>query len=84
MLFIGFHLSSKNPTRDVILKKKSKIIFFSPPGGTRELKLQSFDSVSKTTSDYSNRLFSKKSPLTVTFHSTSTNNKNILEEIGLF
>ena len=37
-----------------------KIFFFSPPGGAGELKLQSFDSESKTTSDCSKRLFSKK------------------------
>ena len=41
-------------------KKKLKIIFFSPPGGARELKLRPFDSESKTTSDCSNSLFSKK------------------------
>ena len=34
--------------------------FFSPPGGAGDLKLQPFDSESKTTSDCSNRLFSKK------------------------
>ena len=66
VLFLGFHLSSKNlektptPTRDVILKKKLKIIFFLPPGGARELKLQPFDSESKTPSDCSNSLISKK------------------------
>ena len=37
-----------------------KIIFFSPPFGARELKLRPFDSESKTTSDCSNSLFSKK------------------------
>ena len=36
------------------------IIFFSPPGGVRELKLRPFDSESKTTSDCTCRLFSKK------------------------
>ena len=60
------------PTRDVILEKKLKIIFFSPPSAAGELKLQSFDSESKITSDCSNSLFSKKSTLTVTFHSTNS------------
>ena len=41
-------------------EKKLKIIFFSPPGGARELKLRPFDSESKTTSDCSNSLSSKK------------------------
>ena len=43
---------------------------FSQPGGARELKLQPFDSESKTTSGCSNSLFSKKTPLTVYFHFT--------------
>ena len=34
--------------------------FLSPPDGTRELKLRPFDSESKTPSDRSNSLFSKK------------------------
>ena len=59
------------PTRDVILKKKIENIFFSPPGDARELKLRPFDSESKTSSGCSNSLISKKkSPLTVSFHST--------------
>ena len=64
--FLGFHLSSKNLEKRLRLlvtsfwKKKLKIIFFSPPGGARELKLRPFDSESKTTSDCSNSLFSKK------------------------
>ena len=41
-------------------KKKLKIIFFSPPGGARELKLRPFDSESKTTSGCSNCLILKK------------------------
>ena len=41
-------------------KKKLKIIFFSPPGGARELKLRPFDSESKTTSGCSNSLISEK------------------------
>ena len=40
--------------------------FFSSPGCARELKLLPFVSESKTTSDCSNRFFSKKSPLKVT------------------
>ena len=48
------------------LAKKKKIIFFSSPGCARELKLLPFVSESKTTSDCSNRFFSKKSPLKVT------------------
>ena len=40
--------------------KKMKIIFISPSGCARELKLRSFDSKSKTTSDCSNRFFPKK------------------------
>ena len=66
VLFLSFHLSQKyliktpTPTHDVILKKKLKIIFFSPPGGARELKLQPFDSESKTTSGCTNSLISKK------------------------
>ena len=40
--------------------KKSKIIFFSPPGGARKLKLRSFDSESKITSDCRNFSISKK------------------------
>ena len=41
-------------------KKKIENNFFLPPGGARELKLRPFDSESKTTSDCSNSLFSKK------------------------
>ena len=52
--------------------KKLKIFFFSLPGGVRELKLRPFDSESKTTTGCSNSLISKKSPLTVCFHSTTT------------
>ena len=63
-LFIGFYLSPKIWEKRLLVtsfcKKKLKIFFFSPPGGARELKLQSFDSESKTTSDCSDRLFSKK------------------------
>ena len=40
-------------------KKKLKIIFFSPQGGARELKLPSFDSESKTTSGCTNSLLTK-------------------------
>ena len=75
---------TKQTTCDVILKKKSKIIFFSPPGGARELKLRPFDSESKTTSDCSNSLFSKKSPLAVCFHSTNNSLIQLLEKSGYF
>ena len=41
-------------------KIKMKIIFFSPPGGARELNLRPFDSELKTTSGCSNSSISKK------------------------
>ena len=46
--------------------KKLENNFFSPRGGARELKLQPFDSESKTSSGCSDSLFSK----TICFHST--------------
>ena len=52
-------LKTPTSTHDVILKKL-KIIFFSPPGGAREQKLQPIDSESKTTSGCSNSFISKK------------------------
>ena len=42
-----------------IEKTKLKINFFSSPSGARELKLQSYESESKTTSGCSNSLISK-------------------------
>ena len=47
-----------------------KIFFFSRKGGARELKLQPFDSKSKTTSGCSYSLFSKKITPYIFFHCT--------------
>ena len=64
---MGFHLSSKILEKRLRLlvtsfcKEKLKIIFFSPPGRARELKFIRL---------YLKVVFEKKSPLTVTFHST--------------
>ena len=43
----------------IFAQKKTKIIFLSPPGGSRELKLRLFDVESKTTLDCLKSFFSK-------------------------
>ena len=66
-------------------KIKLKIIFFSPPGGARELKLRPFDSESKTTSGCSNSLISKKitpNSLFSFYHSKVNKYSKIVSFIG--
>ena len=67
-----FEVASKNYLQFFLSKLLSlKIIFFSPPRSARELKLRSFDSETKYSSGCTYTLFSKKSSLTVCFHSTN-------------
>ena len=63
VLVLNAYLSKKNRPRLLVpsfCEKNIENNSFSPPGGARELELQSFDSESKTTSGCSYSFFSKK------------------------